>query len=56
VNPDSILGQDLTNPFHHFLRENDVYEGNDGELYVQADDGKWFQYLNERDLEDARPR
>jgi hypothetical protein len=35
VRPESMLGQDRSNPFHSFLRQYDVYEGCDGEIYVR---------------------
>ena len=49
VRPESMLGQDPSHPFHRFLRQYDVYEGCDGELYVRLD-GKWFHYPEERYL------
>jgi hypothetical protein len=33
---------------------NRVYEGDDGELYLQDPNGRWFHYLDERLLDELR--
>jgi hypothetical protein len=33
---------------------NRVYEGDDGELYFEDPEGRWFHYVDERVLEELR--
>ena len=40
--------------FELLAGSNRVYEGDDGELYLQDPNGRWFHYLDERRLDEFR--
>jgi hypothetical protein len=47
IRPESMLAQRPEDPFHAFAKRYDLYEGDDGELYVY-DRGPWFHYMDEK--------
>jgi hypothetical protein len=53
VQENSILAQSPESPIWAWLRgPNRVYEGDDGEFYLQDPAGRWFHYLDERLVEE----
>jgi hypothetical protein len=48
VHENSLLALTQRGPFQDLLLSaNRVYEGDDGELYVQDPSGRWFHYIDE---------
>jgi len=55
VRENSLLASTPEAPIHTLLAgPNRVYEGDDGELYFEDPEGRWFHYLDDWLLEELR--
>jgi hypothetical protein len=55
VRKNSVLASHADAPVHALLAgPNRVYEGDDGELYLEDPEGRWFHYMDDRLLEELR--